>query len=154
MTNRVRTSIHALHFNSHSQVHFVCPFAPWFNSSACIIKSVFSFLQMLTKWHCPHLPAAAAECRQCSNRSISPARRAHCSKPAAAGLVLWAHARTDRQMDTVPLQRPHSQHTMWVVPIKKRWKITETGFCRPGTRFTKYLTIMPKLRSTYDGCQI
>jgi len=38
-------------------------------------------------WHCPH-PAArllvTAGPQPCSNRSISPGRRAHSSKPAAA----------------------------------------------------------------------
>jgi len=43
------------------------------------------------------LPAFAHRC--CSNRSISPARRAHSSKPAAAGLLLWARAETDRPTD-------------------------------------------------------
>ena len=39
----------------------------------------------------------AAERRPCSNRSISPARRAHSSKPAAPGLLLWAQrGQTDR----------------------------------------------------------
>jgi len=56
----------------------------------------------LTTWHCPHLPAAAAAIYR-----YSPARRAHSSKPAAvglplwAGLLLWAHAGTDRRTDTV-----------------------------------------------------
>jgi len=60
-----------------------------------VIKSVFSYLRTLTTWHCPHSPAA----RRCfSNRSISPARRAHSSKPAAAGLLLLVqqHKQTDR----------------------------------------------------------
>ena len=63
-------------------------------------QSVFSFLRTLTTWHCPHLSAAR---RYYSIQSISPALRAHSSKPAAAGLLLWAHAatdtRTDREMD-------------------------------------------------------
>ena len=49
---------------------------------------------MLTAWHCPHSTAAAADRWPCDNRSISPARRAHNSKPAALGLLLWAHAGT------------------------------------------------------------
>ena len=57
-------------------------------------QSVFSFLHTLTAWHCPHSPAAAAEHRPFSSRSISPAHRAHSSKPAAAGLLLCAHAGT------------------------------------------------------------
>jgi len=60
-----------------------------------VIKSVFSYLRTLTTWHCPHSPAAR---RRFSNRSISPVRRAHSSKPAAAGLLLLAqqHKQTDR----------------------------------------------------------
>jgi len=73
-------------------------------------KFVFgSFLRTLTTWHCPHSPAAAAvERRLYSNRSISPARRAHSSKPAAAGLLLWAHASLVRRTDTV--HRPCSAY--------------------------------------------
>jgi len=53
-------------------------------------KSVFSYIRMLTTWHCPHSHAAAA-----ANRSTSPARRAHSSsKLAAAGLLLWTDSRT------------------------------------------------------------
>ena len=38
--------------------------------------------------------------RRCyTNRSIFPARRAHSSKPAATGLLLWAHAGIDRRID-------------------------------------------------------
>jgi len=60
-------------------------------------KSVFSQLRTLTTWHCPHWPAAR---RYCSSRSISPARGlTHSNKPAAASLLLWAHAGTDRQTD-------------------------------------------------------
>jgi len=46
-------------------------------------------------WHFPHSPAA----RWCCNRSISPARRAHSSKPAAARLLQCARAGTDRRTD-------------------------------------------------------
>jgi len=57
-----------------------------------------------------------------SNQSISPAHRAHINNPAATGMLLWAHAgtdkwtdkwkdgQTDRWMDTVPLQRPCSAY--------------------------------------------
>ena len=42
------------------------------------------------------------------------ARRAHSSKHAAAGLLMWTHAGTDqctdRQMDTVPFHRPCSAY--------------------------------------------
>jgi len=43
-------------------------------------KSVSGYLRTLTTWHCPQSPAAI-HC--CSSRSISPAHRAHSSKPAA-----------------------------------------------------------------------
>ena len=43
-------------------------------------KSLFSYLRMLTAWHCPHSHAIAAAVDQ-----LSLARRAHSSKPAAAG---------------------------------------------------------------------
>jgi len=61
-----------------------------------------SFLRTLTTWHCPHSPAAAAERRLCSNRSISPTRRAHSSKPAArccSGRMGQRDGQTDRQTD-------------------------------------------------------
>jgi len=44
-------------------------------------------------------------CAPCSNRSISPAGRAHSSKPAAAGLPLRAHAQTDIRTDARQMQR-------------------------------------------------
>ena len=75
--------------------------------------------------HCAQLPeayvgwqrdtlAVAAECRPCSNRSISPARRAHSSKPAARccsvrsinGTDERTDRKTERRWDTVPLHRP------------------------------------------------
>jgi len=65
---------------------------------------------MLIMWHCPHSHATAAEHPSCSNRAISPAHWAHSGKPAEAGLLLWAHAGTDRWMDTVPLRRPWSAY--------------------------------------------
>ena len=52
---------------------------------------------------------------RCSNRSITPASRAHSSKPAAAGLLLWVYAGTDRRTDTVPFHRP-APHAMQAVP--------------------------------------
>ena len=61
-----------------------------------INKYVFSYLHTLATWHCPRSPAAR---RCCSDRSISPARRAHSSKPAPAGLLLCAHAGTDGRTD-------------------------------------------------------
>lgn len=62
-------------------------------------KSVFSFLLMLTRWHCPHSSAASAESWPCSNRLILPVRLAHSIKPAATGTDRWTNERTDRQMD-------------------------------------------------------
>ena len=64
--------------------------------------------------HCPHSPSAPC-C--CSNRSISPAHRAHSSKPAtAAGLLPWTRAGTDgqrgRRTDTVPFHKPYSAYYM------------------------------------------
>jgi len=56
---------------------------------------------------------------------MSPSRLVHSSKPAAAGLLLWAHAgedrRTDRQIDQ---RTPHCYldrhlHAIRAVPIKK-----------------------------------
>ena len=57
-----------------------------------------------------HSHAAAAESRPSSSRSISPARRAHSSKPAAERLLMWALAGTDRQTDTVLFHRPCSAY--------------------------------------------
>jgi len=57
----------------------------------CVYTNVSSYLRTLTTRHCPHSPAAR---RCCSDRSASPARLAHSSKSAAAGLLLW-----DRQTD-------------------------------------------------------
>jgi len=74
-----------------------------YNHVVIDLTSVLSHLCTLTTWHCPHSLAA---CRSYNSRSISPTRRAHSSKSAAAGLLLWAHAGTDRRTDTVPLHRP------------------------------------------------
>jgi len=49
------------------------------------------YADYLTKCGTAHI------CHCCSSRLISPARRAHGSNPAAAGLLLWAHAGTDRR---------------------------------------------------------
>jgi len=85
------------------------------NVASCIVlsKSAFSFLRRLITWHCPHLllcdaagcGAAAADRRPCSNRSISPARRAHSNKPAAAECG-GRMGQTDGRTDTVPLLYP------------------------------------------------
>jgi len=64
------------------------------------------YLRTLTTRQCPQSPAS----RSCSNRSLYPACRAHSSKPAAAGLLLCAHAGTDTRTDTVPFRRPYSAY--------------------------------------------
>ena len=56
--------------------------------------------------------AAAAERQPCSSRSISPACQVHSSKPAAAGLLLWAHAgqrdgETNTRTDNVLSNSPY-----------------------------------------------
>ena len=53
----------------------------------------------------PCCGAAAADRRPCSNRSISPARRAHSSKPAAAECGGRIMGQTDRRTDGRPLHR-------------------------------------------------
>ena len=68
-------------------------------------KSVFSYLRTLTTWHCPHSPAAL---RCCSNRSISPARRVHSSKPAAASLLRVC------KREGVTTYRPSPPHLLYV----------------------------------------
>ena len=62
-------------------------------------RSVFRCLRTLTTWHCPH---SLATRRYCNSRSTFPARRAHNSKPATAGLLLWAGGGTQRRTDMVP----------------------------------------------------
>ena len=52
------------------------------------------------------LLAFADERRPCSNRSISPGRRAHSSKPASAACGGRMMDRTDRQTDTRQFHRP------------------------------------------------
>jgi len=64
------------------------------------------YLRTLTTRQCPQSPAG----RSCSNRLLYPAGRAHSSKPAAAGLLLCAHAGTDTRTDTVPFRRPYSAY--------------------------------------------
>jgi len=87
------------------------------------------------------LPAfAVAGRRLYSNRSISLDGRAHSSKPAAAGLPLWAHPgrdrdgqmdrQTDGRTDTVPFRRSY------YAGGANDW---------PGARFTKYLTTYRKI---------
>jgi len=66
----------------------------WLNP--CLYKSAFSFLLQLTTWHRSHLLLSRAH-RPCSNRSISPGRRARSSKPAAAACGGRMMGRTDRR---------------------------------------------------------
>ena len=77
-------------------------------------KSLFSLLRTLTTRHCSHSPAAAAERLSAAiDRYLLPTGPS--SNPAAAGLLAWAHAGTDRQTDityTLP-------YTMRAVPIMK-----------------------------------
>jgi len=95
-----------MHVNYVRVVTFVFQFYVFYSN-----MSVFSYLRTLTTWHCPHSPATRC-C--CSNRSISPARWAHGKKLVAAGLLLWAHARTDgrtdRRTDSLPFYRPCSAY--------------------------------------------
>jgi len=58
-------------------------------------KSVFSHVRMLTTWHCPHSPAAAAaiDLLPAGHTAANPQQR----RPTAG---------TDRLTDTVPLHRP------------------------------------------------
>jgi len=70
---------------------------------------------------------------RCSNRSISPARWAHSSKPAAAGLLLWARAGTDRLADRQMDGPPHrftypAPHIMSSAPMnsaKNEYKLSK-----------------------------
>ena len=62
-------------------------------------KSAFQLPTYTDKLHCPHSPATPC-C--CSNRSILLARRAHSSKPAAAGLLQTDGQTPYRFVDSVP----------------------------------------------------
>ena len=74
----------------------------------------------------------------------SPARRAHSSKPTAAGLLLWIHAGTDRRTDRQTERRtdgrtPYcytdpARHTMQAVPVTRRYGGAENE----STRKRKY----------------
>ena len=84
------------------------------------LKQVYiQLLRTLTTWHYPRAPD--------SKRSISPARRAYCSKPATAGLLLWAYAGTNRltnrRTDTVPLHRPFSANNRKRRSLQRLMKI-------------------------------
>jgi len=56
------------------------------------------------------LLAVVAERQPCSNRSLSPGRRAHSSKPAAAACGRRMRGRTDRLTDARQLHRPCSAY--------------------------------------------
>ena len=85
-------------------------------------RSMFSFLRHLTTCHCPHLLRR----RPCSNRSISPARRAHSSKPAAAECGGQMMGQTDRQTDARPL------HTATFLVTKNSRTFQDPGRIFPG----------------------
>jgi len=103
-------------------------------------KSVFSYLRTLTTWHCPH--SHGARCC-CSSRSLSPARRAHNSRPAVAGLLLWAHAETDGR--TPYRFRDAASRTVRTAPTKRLTARESVA------RFTNYLTTI--LRLSYDNAK-
>jgi len=65
-------------------------------------KSVFGYLRMLTTWHCPPLLQQSGDISCLSD----------ISKHAAAGLLLWAHAGTDRWTDTMPFEIDPALHKM------------------------------------------
>jgi len=77
-----------------------------------------SCLRTLTTWHCPHSPAAVAA--YSSNRSISPASRAHSSKPAS-------DRQTDRQTNRFT-DRPSTVYYMQAVPIGRAFQFGQTSF--------------------------
>ena len=86
-------------------------FSSYFKQQIIFNKPVFSFLRMLTMWHCPH-SSASTPLLPCSSRSISPARQVHSSKPATAGLLLWTHAgqrdgETNTRTDNVLSNSPY-----------------------------------------------
>ena len=91
--------------------------ADWLLFLGCLcnllLTCLFSYLRILTTWHCPRSSTA---CRCCSNWSIAPSCRAYRSRPAAAGLLVWACAGTDRRTDTVPFHRSCSAYYA-AVPI-------------------------------------
>jgi len=62
-------------------------------------------LHKLTTWYFLHSPAVL---RCFSNQLLSPAGRAHSSKPAAEGRVRWTDRRTDRWTNNILFHRPCS----------------------------------------------
>ena len=110
----------------------------------------------LTQQVCVQLPtpadnvtllASTAARRPCSNRLISPGRRTHSSKPAAAACAGRMMGRTDRQTDRRTLDGfiDFAPHT--------RFRLNDLGpdLQNISRQSYDYLTLTPKLRSTYDG---
>ena len=89
-----------------------------------LYKSVFSFLRQLTTWHCRHSPAAAATD---ISRQPGPQHQIRCS-----GRKRQPDIRTDGRTPDI-----------CVDPGPDLQNILRQSY--------DYLTIMPKLRSTYDG---
>jgi len=69
-----------------------------------INKSVFSNLRMLTTWHCPHSPAAAAAIDRYISCQPGPQQQT-CSSYFAGVGPCWDRE-TDRRTDTVLFHRP------------------------------------------------
>lgn len=69
--------------------------------------SVFSYVRMMTKWHCP-LPHAAV-----INGHLLPTPTPAANPRHDAAVGKWnrdTDGRTDRRMDTIPFQRPCSTY--------------------------------------------
>jgi len=88
-----------------------------------------------------------AQC-YCSNRLISPACRVYSRKSAAAGLLLWAHAVTDRQMDRSRIDRHHTVSQTLLCILCKVVPISGTGFYSTTWLFSSSVTglLKPVLR--------
>ena len=93
------------------------------------------------------LLAFTAARRPCSNRLISPGRRTHSSKPAAAACVGRMMGRTDRQTDARRFYR------LCPAYYATRFRLNDLGpdLQNISRQSYDYLTLTPKLRSTYDG---
>ena len=103
------------------------------NGNSCILSNLLQCVYVSTSCQtervCVQLPtsavnvallAFAAQRRSCSNRSISPARRAHSSKPASAECgrqtMEQTDGQTDGRTDTRPLRRPFTSAISQRVP--------------------------------------